>query len=226
MNLFKKKIEFPQFIANLIKFQFDLVDRNFEKWVVMDDEFKVLTSEDKKKLHQITDYLILADIHFGCLIHLSNKISRKISDDGVGYYFGYVISSTYVEFLYNYRKMDIKDAQAKGKKFTEFWDFFAKHSEKAKKMTEEYKKSGGHPIEIKDDGDRAKADLCSAFGEYYSIKIGNGATEPNGIDGRNYAAFKFAMAMTKADLVGYWLKEYKVEFDSGVISNLFNERLK
>ncbi len=48
MGLFKQKIDFSQFLADLISFQYDFLENNFNKLIVLADEFKVLTEKDKE----------------------------------------------------------------------------------------------------------------------------------------------------------------------------------
>jgi hypothetical protein len=49
MSIFKQKINFSQFLADLIILQCDFLQNNFNKLVVLADEFKVLTEKDKEE---------------------------------------------------------------------------------------------------------------------------------------------------------------------------------
>lgn len=204
MSLFKRKVKFSQFIADLMYFQLNFVESNFENMVILADEYKVLTESDKKDLYSIADFLMLADLTVGCIIHLSNKITNED--------IGYVISSIYVKFLNDNRKIGIKEIEKKGEKYLEFLEFFEKYQEQNKKEIESRKQAGGHPVEIKNDAERMQADLCVAFAEYFTDKIAtNKQSETK--QGRNFAAFKFAMGVVKADFVKLALKECNIIWD-------------
>lgn len=203
MFLFKKKITFPQFVANLIKYQFDFIEQNFDKFVDLDDEYKVLKLKNRKDLYSLVDCLILADLNVGCIIHLTNKIT---SHD-----VGYVVGSTYVRFLSEYKKLDIKEVEDRSEKYLKFFDFFENFQEIRKNEIEERKRLGGHPVEIKNDAERLQADLCSAFAEYFMSKFPSDQKDV-AREGRNFAAFKFAMAIVKADLIGTTLKEFSIDW--------------
>lgn len=41
MSIFKKKIDFSQFLADLISVQFEFLEKNFDKLIILADEFGV-----------------------------------------------------------------------------------------------------------------------------------------------------------------------------------------
>lgn len=204
MSLFKKNIKFSQYIADLIKFQFNYIEQNYNKFIDLDDEYKALTLKDKEKLRSIVDDLILADITVGCIIHFSNKITNED--------IGYVISSIYVKFLHEYKNIEIKEIENRSNKYLEFLQFFEDYQERRKIDIEERKKLGEHPIEIENDAERMQADLCIAFAEYYTDKI-IGEQKAEIKRGMNFAAFKFAMSLIKSDIVKTTLKEFSIAFN-------------
>lgn len=185
-------------------YQFNFVEQNFDKFIDLDDEYRVLTAKNKKDLRYIVDILILADLNVSCNIHLSNKITNHD--------IGYVVGSTYVKFLSEYKKIDIKVAENRGKKCIEFFEFFEDFQERNKKEMEERKRAGGHPVEIKNEAERIQADLCSAFAEYYTNRILS-THQKETEQGKHFAAFKFAMALVKADLVKTMLKEFSIDWN-------------
>jgi hypothetical protein len=49
MSILKKKIDFNQFLADLITFQCDFLEGNFDKLIILADEFNVLMEKDKQE---------------------------------------------------------------------------------------------------------------------------------------------------------------------------------
>ena len=66
MSIFKKKIDFGQFLADLITHQCDFLGNNFNKLVTLADEFKVLTEKDKEEFLDKAHELIIVDILMSC----------------------------------------------------------------------------------------------------------------------------------------------------------------
>ena len=58
------------------------------------------------------------------------------------------------------------------------------------------------------DVDKERFYLCSAFAKYYAGED----VKSESWEGRHFAAFKLAKALTKADIVAAALKHYKVTF--------------
>ncbi len=84
MSLFGKRIAFPQFLANLISFQCDLLATNSDKLMGLADEGKVLTKEDKELFIDKAHALLMADITMRCFQYLSASISSVEVGKGVG----------------------------------------------------------------------------------------------------------------------------------------------
>jgi len=204
MSLFKKKIKFAQFVADEMKYQFDFIEKNFDKFIELDDEYKALTLKDKEEIHSLVDVLILADLFVGCSIHLSSRIASSDIGD--------IIGEIYIsKYLNEYKKIGMKEIDEKNNKMLDFFDFFLNYREQREKDIEERKKSGGHPVEIKNDAEKMQADLCVAFAEYYTDKIASNQQKETK-QGRNFAAFKFAMAIVKTDLIGTSLREHTIDW--------------
>ena len=77
MFLFKKRVSFPQFLGDLISAQCDLLERHFDKIVVMADEFNALTKEDKQQFFEKAHALVIIDIMMRCGQCFSENVSMK-----------------------------------------------------------------------------------------------------------------------------------------------------
>jgi len=97
MSIFKKKIYFPQFLADLINNQMDFLEMNFNKLIVMADEFRVLTDIQKEEFLDKAHELIIADIVMGC----SQCFYKKISSEEVGE----AVSIIYGKYLTEFKKV-------------------------------------------------------------------------------------------------------------------------
>ena len=74
MSLLKKKITLDQFLSDLIFYQLDFLQKHFDKWIVLADESKVLTDDQKKDFFGKAHELMIADIVMGCNLHFCSMI--------------------------------------------------------------------------------------------------------------------------------------------------------
>jgi hypothetical protein len=203
VGLFKQKIEFGQFLAELITFQLDFLERNFDKLVVLADECKVLTEKDKEEFFDKAQVLIIVDIMTSCIQHFSKHLS---SED-----IGETVDIVYARYLTEYKKVSKVLAEEKLERIMELLKRVCKAEEEYKERDEHYKKIGltSYP-KIDNDIDKQKMYLCSGFAEYCA---GEDLKAENW-EGKRFAAFKLAMGFVKGDIVDNALNHYAVIFDN------------
>jgi hypothetical protein len=201
MSIFKKKIHFPQLLAELITYQMDFLENNFDRLIALADKSGVLTDSQKEGFLDKAHELIIANIMMGCHQHFSKKISSEEVGRGV--------RIVYEQYLTEYKKISKTIAETKVEQVSEFLDMIHKMEEKAQ-VSDEYRKDIGHsPSQrIDNDIDKMKLYLCQAFREYC---VGED-TKSEHRESRGFVAFKFAMAFVKADVVAHVLKHYTVTF--------------
>ena len=192
MSLFKKKIDFAQFVANLIQFDIDFLENDFNKMVVLADEYKILSENDKADLYEKAQTLAVVDILLGCRQYLSDKISL---DD-----IGECVVVMYNRCLKEYKKVPEKEARSKTNMVFELVSFM----DKATADEEDFK-------------ERVDEDSLSPYGlQLLALTIGFSnyfaGEDPKGKnwEGKQFAAFKLAKAITQADIVNQSLKNYIV----------------
>lgn len=201
MSIFKKKIYFPQFLADLIDNQMDFLEKNFNKLIVMADESGVLTDNQKKEFLDKAHELIIADIVMSCKQHFYKKISSEEV--------GEAVSIVYGKYLLEHKKIPMELADTKMRKLMELLELINKAEEKSQERDEHYKKIGYNPSHrIDNDIDKMKFYLCQAFRDYC---VGEDMKSENW-EGRQFAAFKFARGSVQADVVTHALKHYAVTF--------------
>jgi len=100
MAIFKKKIYFTQFLADLVTFQMDFLEMNFNKLIVMADEPGVLTDNQKEEFLDKAHELIIADIIMGC----KQRFYKKISSEEVGE----AVSIVYGKYLLEHKKIPME----------------------------------------------------------------------------------------------------------------------
>lgn len=197
MSIFKKKIDFSQFIANLISFQLDFIKNNFDKMAILADEFKVLTESDKKDLYEKLQTLSVADILIECHLNLSDKVEPQEINN--------CIAVMYRRCLVEYKRMQEKEAIDKAKRVLDLIEYM----EDAKKDTEQTRERAskhGYEMNRVNEQDEQKYYLCSGFSDYYAGKD----VKSENWEGKHFAAFKLAKAIVKTDIVSITLKEYKI----------------
>jgi len=201
MSIFKKKIYFPQFLADLLTHQMDFLEKNFDKLIVMADEPGVLTDNQKKEFLDKAHELIIADIVMGCELHFHKEIS--------GEEVGEAVSIIYGKYLTEYKTVSKTLALKKIEKVIKLLELISKEEEKAQEHDEHTKKIGySRPYRIVNDIDKMKFYLCQAFCDYC---VGEDKKSENW-EGRKFTAFKFARGFVQADVVTNALKHCSVTF--------------
>jgi len=200
VGLFKQKIYFTQFLADLITFQFDLLEKNFDKLFVLADEFKVLTKKDKEHFLDKAHELVIVDIIASCHQQFINLSGEEI---------GKAVGRVYGQFLIEYKKLPEAVAEIKIEKVMKLGELVEKAEEDTQKRDEHYKKIGykSYP-KIDDDIDKQKFYLCSSFAQYCAGKD----MKAENWEGKHFAAFKLAKGFVKGDIVANSLKHYAVTF--------------
>lgn len=195
MSTFKNKIDFGQFLADLITHQCDFLENNFNKVVTLADEFKVLTDKDKEEFLDKAHELIIVDILMSC----NQNFYKDLSSEEVGE----AVSIVYAQYLTEYKKIPKTLAEKKLEKVMELFELVCKAEEDTQKRDKHYKKIGykSYP-KIVSDIDKQKFYLCSAFSSYC---VGEDIKSENW-EGRHFAAFKLAKGFVKADIVKSVLK--------------------
>ena len=202
MTIFKKKIYFAQFLADLITFQCDFLENKFGNLIVLADEFKVLTEKDKEDFFDKAHELVIVDILMSCnQLFYKTLSSEKIGEN---------VSVAYGKYLTEYKKLSNILASEKVGKVMKLLDLVCKAEEEAQKRDEQCEMIGYESCpKINGDIDKQKFYLCQGFGSYCAgsdIKVENW-------QGRNFAAFKLAKALVKADIVKIMLKKFKIIWD-------------
>lgn len=181
MSIFKKKIDFGQFIADAIFNSVSFYDSNSEKMILMADEFKVLDKRDNEELKEFGYALIIADLMISGLVHFSEKVTNEKIGEVVGF--------LYVKFLKEVNHLNEDEIKRKTDKFEKLLTVIETKKEKADNTEED-----------------SKLLLCSTFAELYS----GGNLKDKKVEGKRFAAFKLAKGIVKADLIKTMLKEFKI----------------
>ncbi len=200
MSTFKKRVEFSQFIANLISFQLDFVENNFDKMAILADEFKVLTASDKKDLYEKLQTLSIADVLIECHLNLSDKVVPQEINN--------CIAVMYRRCLVEYKRMQEKEAIDKAKRVLDLIEYM----EDAKKDTEQTRERAGrrgYEMNKINERDEQKYHLCSGFSDYYAGKD----VKSENWEGKHFAAFKLAKAIVETDIVKTTLNDFKIIWD-------------
>jgi hypothetical protein len=201
MGLFKQKIDFSQFLADLISFQYDFLENNFNKLVVLADEFKVLTEKDKEDFFDKAQELIIVNILMSC----NQRFYKNLSSEEIAYAIGRV----YGQFLTEHRRIQEATAERKIQKVMELCELADKAEKDIQNQHEEYEKIGytSYP-KIDNDVDKQKFYLCNAFSNYCA---GEDVKSENW-EGRHFAAFKMAKGFVKWNIVDNSLKHCAIIF--------------
>jgi hypothetical protein len=197
MSIFKKKIDFSQFIANLISFQLDFIESNFDKMVILADEYKILGESDKKDLYEKLQTLSIADILLKCHLSLSNNIAPEEMNN--------CIAVMYRRCLIEYKNMQEKEAIDSAKRVLDLIGSMEDAKKDMEQSMEETNKTGYEMNKI-NEHDEQEYYLCSGFSKYYA---GNNMKSENW-EGKHFAAFKLAKAFVKTDIVKAMLKDFKI----------------
>ncbi|HBG77541.1 MAG TPA: hypothetical protein DDW84_01650 [Phycisphaerales bacterium] len=201
MGFFKQKIYFLKFLAQHITYQFDFMEKNFDKLIGLADEFKVLTEQDKDFFLDKAHELIIVYIMGSCNQHFCKKLSSEE--------IGKAVSIMYGKYLTEYKKVLKTLAEKKVEKVIELLDLVCKAEEDIQK-DEDCKKTieCKYYPKIDNDIDKQKFYLCRGFAEYCT---GEDVKSENW-EGKHFAAFKLAKGFSKGDFIANSLKDYTVTF--------------
>jgi hypothetical protein len=201
MSIFKKETVFDQFLFDLIIYQMDFLEKNFDELLIVADESKILTDEQKEEFLDKAHELLIVDIIMGCNLHFHEEYtSEEIGED---------VSIVYARYLTEYQKLSETLAEKKLEKVIKFLALWCKAGEQAQEQGEHYKEMDRIlPHGIGSDIDIMKLYLCHAFCDY---SVGEDEKSEDWQD-RQFAAFKFARAFVLRDIVGTYLREVKVTF--------------
>jgi len=183
--LFKKSIEFSQFIADAIFNSMNFYDSNFEKMIVMADEFNVLNNRDKGELKDFGYALIIADLIISGSMHFNGRVTSEEM--------GRVVGFLYVKFLKEARLLNEKEIEKK--------------TNNIGNLLTALEESEGNPVNGNNTENDPKFLLCSTFSKLYS---GDNLKDEK-VRGKGFAAFKLAKAVVKSDLIKIMLKEFRVK---------------
>jgi hypothetical protein len=131
---------------------------------------------------------------------------KKLSSEEVGE----AVSIVYGKYLTEYKKISKTLAEKKLERAMELFDLVCKAEEETQKSDKHYKEIGykSYP-KIGRDIDKQKFYLCRGFTSYC---VGGDIKSENW-EGKNFAAFKLAKGIVKADIVKAMLKEFKIIWD-------------
>lgn len=180
MSFFKKKITLSQLIADSIFSSINFYDSNSDKLISMSDEFKVLDKNDVEELKEVGYALIIADLDISCAINFSDRISNEEIGKAIGF--------LYAKLLKEEKHLSEEESEKKMNTFLKLLSLLEANEK-------------GNNTE-----DGLKLLLCTTFAKLYS---GDNLKDKK-VEGKNFAAFKLAKAIVKADFVGKMLKDFKV----------------
>lgn len=185
MSFFKKKITLSQLIADSIFNSIHFYDSNSDKLISMSDELKVLDRNDMEELKELGYALIIADLQISCAVNFNDKISNEKIGEAIGFLYG--------KYLKEIKKITDEEIDKKMETFLKLLTLL--------ETNEENDNVGFDKV-----SDSLKLLLCTSFAKLYS---GDNLKDKKA-EGKNFAAFKLAKAIVKADLVGTMLKDFKV----------------
>ena len=198
MGIFKskEKVDLDQFIADVISFSLENLDQNFEKMILSCDEYQIADAKFKKIVYDTAPDLIISDIIFECV----NDLSKIVSPDDLSS----KITDIYARYLQEYKKLSWATVVERDNSLTAFGNKL-EETLTARRKSEEYAASIGHNMQKLSSHEDIQLGLCSTF-----AKICEGE-DKNTIEGKSFAAFKFAMGLVKADIVKLYLKERSIQ---------------
>ena len=199
--MFKKGISFPQFLADLISFQCDFLARRFDELIVLADESKVLTEEDRRQFFDKAYALLMVDITVRCCQYFSAQVSNEEVGRGASIVYGrYLMEHQHVPPVLAEERIGgvvaLLNLMDKAKK-----DLVAKSAH--------HNTIGDAPsANIADDADAEQFYLCSGFAEYC---VGEDM-KSECWEGRRFAALKLAKGLVGGNIVAQALGQCKVTF--------------
>jgi len=196
MGIFKEKVTFDQFLADVISFSLDNLDGNLENMITACDEYHVADSKFKQEVYFKAPFLIIMDINFSCIRNLSNLIDPdQISEKTV---------IAYARYLKDYKKIPAEDAEKRLDGLSVFYNAYSEEVEHRKKLEESAAAKNYKMKRLDNEDQENQLNLCSAFGKFCEGK------DEKTAKGKNFAAFKFAMGLVKTDIVRLYLKERSI----------------
>ena len=192
MALFKKKISIDGFLGILLIYGFKLFEREFDFLMKAVDEKEILSKDDKDRLKELLGALVVVNLIVGKDIHFNDKIPHDEFSERTG--------KVYINFLEEVKTLSKREIDTKADQVAKLISTCKTLSEKQiKKTSWEPEKYSLYPINSVDDME--KFTLCYAFADMYSNE-----------KEKNISAFKFAKYFVKNDMMGEFLKEFKVIF--------------
>ena len=199
MALFRKRISFPQFIADLVSYQCGFLTANFDKLIALADRSKVLTQEAKEQFLHKAHALLMVNLTKSCYQHFSANISQEEVGSGVGFLYG--------KYLAESQQLPEVEVDQKMEDVLTLFDFVDGAARDEHKRQEYHKSIGNTSFpKIEDPAKAYQLYLCQGFAEFCVGK----ATKPDAWEGKRLVAFTLAMALVTGDVVGNALKQYKV----------------
>jgi len=196
MEKTKQKINFGQFLGELIVFQYNFLENNFNRMIILADEYRALTEQDRERFLDKAYELIIVDIMMSCSRHFSENLTDKE--------LGEAISIVYGKYLLELKHVSKILVEQKLNKVMGFFELVAKKEEYMQKRVD-HESSMGTDNEF----NKEKFYLCQAFREYC---VGEN-TKAENWEGKAFATFKFAKAFVNSDIVTTLLNDYSVVFD-------------
>jgi len=201
VRFFKETIDFRQFVAELITLQLDFLEKSFNKLIELADESKVLTEKDKEDFLDKAPSLAIVDITLQSTIRFRRYLTSEEA--------GEAVSIVYAKYLTEYREIPRTVAEGQLEQVIRLMELVGKAEEDVRKRNEYYRETGVKSFpKINSHVDKERFYLCTAFAEYFA---GEDVKSESWL-ARRFAAFKFAKALTKADILAAALKHYKVTF--------------
>ncbi len=201
MSIFKKKIDFGQFLADIIKFQFEFLENNFNEMIVLVDEFGVLSEKDKDEYAAKTYDLLIADIFMSC----NQQFYKKLSSEEIGQ----AVSAVYLRYMIDFLKLSERVAEGKVNDSLKVIKLAVKAEDDTQRQKEKNLEVGyKSAYEIDNEIDKQKFYLCRGFSSYCA---GDNMKSENW-EGKNFAAFKLAKGIIKTDIVSLMLKDFKINW--------------
>ena len=201
MPIFRKRIYFPQFLADLISFQCDFLTGHFDRLIALADEFHVLQDADRKSIRDKTYELLLVDILMSSKRCFSGTLSSEAVNEAV--------SMVYAKYLTEYRHVPVVLAEQKLQNVLILYRLVYKAEESADTQHADCRDIGYTSFpKIHNPVEREQFYLCRAFAEYCA---GEDMKTENW-EGKHFAALKLARAVVRSDVVGHALKHYTVTF--------------
>ena len=201
MALFRQRIQFPQFIADLITCQFDFLASNFDKLIVLADESHALGETDRQEIFEKTHALIVVNILLRCTQYFSNTLSSEAA--------GEAVSMVYGKYLTEYRNVPKAVAEQKMGKVLLLLDLVSKAEVDVHARNADYRNIADASFpSIVGDVNKQQFYLCSAFAAYCA----GDSLRDAGWESKRFAAFRLAKGIVGGDIVGNARGRYRVIF--------------